>query len=191
MLTSERMLKMKEGTPCRVLADSLDKFTIGSIVYRVNHSGDCNQSCQFIDSRGVTNWMNPHELELFVGESGPTRDPETSSIARPVLEERKLGKISIELFDEGFPNAIMAVSEVMTWAAENKGYKPHDWKNLPEGRTAFLAAASRHRVKRHIQHVSGVAVEAQTDEESKLLHLAHEAFNVLAQLELALTGQLK
>lgn len=186
MLTGEQMLKMAEGTLCRVLSDALGKFDVGSLVSRVHHTGDCRQSCHFKDSRGVTNWMNPFELELVVEE----RDAVTLGIARPVLEERKLGKISIELFDEGFPNAVMAVGEVMTWAAEHKGYKPHDWKNLPESRTAFLAAASRHRVKRHIQHVSGVPVEAQVDEESNLLHLAHEAFNVLAQLELAITNRL-
>ena len=70
MLTSEQMLEMVEGTRCRVLADSLGKFELGSIVSRVHHSGDCDQSCQFVDSRGVSNWMNPHELELVVEEAG-------------------------------------------------------------------------------------------------------------------------
>jgi len=186
MLTGEQVFEMAEGTQCRVLEDSLGKFVVGSIVKRVKNGSDCTQSCKFVDSRGVSNWMNAHELELVVEDTGPT----TLGILRPVLEERKLGKISIELFDEGFPNAVLAIGEVMTWAAEHKGYKPHDWKNLPEGRTAFLAAASRHRVKRHVQQVSGVPVEAQVDEESNLLHLAHEAFNVLAQLELAITNRL-
>ena len=36
----------------------------------------------------------------------------------------------------------------MTWAAENKGYKPNDWKNLPDSFMAFTGAAGRHRVKR-------------------------------------------
>lgn len=72
MLTSEQMLKMAEGTLCRVLSDALGKFDVGSLVSRVHHSGDCRQSCHFKDSRGVTNWMNPFELELVVEESGPT-----------------------------------------------------------------------------------------------------------------------
>ena len=115
---------------------------------------------------------------------------ETSiSIARPILEERKIGKVQMELFDEGFPNAVMEVAKVMTWAAENKGYKPHDWKNLPNAAEAFPAAASRHRVKGLIQKVAGVSAESRVDEESAILHKAHEAFNVLAELELMLTGK--
>lgn len=114
-----------------------------------------------------------------------------SSIARPILEERKLGKVKMELFDEGFPNAVMEVAKVMGWAAENKGYKPHDWVNLPDAESSFPAAASRHRVKGLIQKVSGVAVSDRVDEESAILHKAHEAFNVLAELELMVRGKIK
>jgi hypothetical protein len=113
------------------------------------------------------------------------------TIARPVLEERKLGKVQMELFDEGFPNAVMEVAKVMTWASENKGYKPHDWVNLPDAENSFPAAASRHRVKGLIQKVSGFSVSERVDEESAILHKAHEAFNVLAELELMLRGKIK
>lgn len=113
------------------------------------------------------------------------------SIERPILEERKLGKVKMELFDEGFPNAVLEVAKVMTWAAENKGYKPHDWKNLPNADTEFSAAASRHKLKALIQKVEGVPALERTDEESYIVHLAHTAFNVLAELELVLTGKIK
>lgn len=113
------------------------------------------------------------------------------TIARPILEERKIGKVQMELFDEGFPNAVLEVARVMTWAAENKGYKPHDWKLLPDADTQFSAAASRHKVKSFIQKVEGVPALQRTDEESKIVHLAHTAFNVLAELELVLTGVIK
>lgn len=177
-LTPEQLLNLPMGTPARHIES-------GDTVYRYPLGIDDTVSVYFTANPG----------EDYDGSFYETAELEVDytfhqSIARPVLEERKLGKISIELFDEGFPNAVLAIGEVMTWAAEHKGYKPHDWKNLPEARTAFLAAASRHRVKRHIQHVTGVPVEAQTDEESNLLHLAHEAFNVLAQLELAITNRL-
>lgn len=116
---------------------------------------------------------------------------ESSVIARPVLEERKIGKVQMDLFDSGFPNAITEVAKVMTWAAENKGYKPHDWKGLPNAETEFSAAASRHRVKGFIQKAEGIAAIDRTDEESNIVHLAHTAFNILAELELVLIGKIK
>jgi hypothetical protein len=134
------------------------------------------------------------------GETGPEAFYENElellsvsqdSIARPILEERKVGKVQMDLFDSGFPNAINEVAKVMTWAAENKGYKPHDWKGLPNPETEFSAAASRHRVKGFIQKAEGVAAINRTDEESNIVHLAHAAFNVLAELELVLTGKIK
>ena len=138
-----------------------------------------------MSDKGTTNIMRAEEVELY-------EEPRVcGTIARPVLGERKVGKIAIELFDHGFPNAVMAVAEVMTWAAEHKGYKPHDWKNLPNADTAFDAAGSRHRVKRNIQRAAGDYHIDCVDEESHLLHLAHEAFNVLAQLELVITNRIK
>lgn len=114
-----------------------------------------------------------------------------TGIARPILTERKVGKVQMDLFDSGFPNAITEVAKVMTWAAENKGYKPHDWKTLPNAETEFSAAASRHRVKGFIQKAEGIAAIDRTDEESNIVHLAHTAFNILAELELVLTGSIK
>lgn len=126
-------------------------------------------------------------FELHLG----TKVEPNESIARPILEERKVGKVQMDLFDEGFANAVFEVAKVMTWAAENKGYKPHDWVNLPDAESSFQAAASRHRVKGLIQKVSGVAVTDRVDEESAILHKAHEAFNVLAELELMMRGKIK
>ena len=115
----------------------------------------------------------------------------TDSIARPILAERKVGKVKMQLFDEGFPNAVMEIARVMTWAEENKGYKPNDFKNLPNADVEFPAAASRHRVKGFMQKADGVAPIDRVDEESGIVHLAHAAFNVLSELELILTGKIK
>lgn len=134
-----------------------------------------------VDINGDHEYFNEDELELLTFDT----------IARPVLEERKVGKVQMDLFDQGFPNAVFEVAKVMTWAAENKGYKPHDWVNLPDAESSFPAAASRHRVKGLIQKVSGVAVNERVDEESAILHKAHEAFNVLAELELMVRGKIK
>lgn len=108
---------------------------------------------------------------------------EKFGLYRPDLNTRKLGKVQMELVDTGFPNAMYAIAQVMTWAAENKGYKPNDWKNLPNSFMAFTGAAARHRVKR----LKG----EELDDESSLLHLAHEAFNVLALLETTLLEKMK
>lgn len=134
-----------------------------------------------VDINGDHEYFNEDELELLTFDT----------IARPVLEERKVGKVQMDLFDQGFPNAVFEVAKVMTWAAENKGYKPHDWKGLPNAETEFSAAASRHRVKGFIQKAEGVPAIERTDEESNIVHLAHTCFNCLAELELVLTGVIK
>ena len=99
------------------------------------------------------------------------------------LEARKNDKNQMELVDTGFPNALMVLGEVMTWAAKNKGYLANDWKDIPNPSMSLLGAASRHRNKR----LKG----EEFDDESGLPHLAHEVFNVLAQLELLMMGKLK
>lgn len=109
---------------------------------------------------------------------------------RPELGTRKIGKIRVELVDHGFPRALREVAKVMTWAQDAKGYKDHDWQNLPNAEVALEAAASRHRTD-HIEQrvVEGYTIERCVDHESGLLHKAHEAFGVLAQLELMLRGE--
>jgi len=131
--------------------------------------------------------------ENFFDILSKTKDEQVTieTIARPVLEERKVGKVKMQLFDEGFPNAIMEIAKVMTWAETAKGYQPNDFKNLPNAETEFSAAASRHRVKGFIQKAEGIAAIDRTDEESNIVHLAHAAFNILAELELVMTGKIK
>jgi hypothetical protein len=105
-------------------------------------------------------------------------------IFRPQLETRKVGKVRVELVDDGFPLALREVAKVMTWAQTAKGYKDHDWQNLPNWEQQLAAATSRHRTDLIIQRqVEGLEFEDCNDEESKLIHKAHEAFGVLAQLE--------
>ena len=113
------------------------------------------------------------------------------SIEKPILEERKKDKVRMELVDQGFPLALLELAKVMTWANENKGYKDHDWRNIPNAENAFKGAAARHRVKFDAQRSFGSEMLDCTDEESGIIHLAHEAFNVLALLELALVGKVK
>lgn len=112
-------------------------------------------------------------------------------VYRPNLEDRKKQKIPMHMVDDGFPNALQAIAEVMGWARDVKGYKLHDWKNLPNADTDFPSAAARHRQENSKQKALGWNAKQRTDHESNLLHKAHEAFNVLAELELIVTGVIK
>lgn len=191
MITTKELEVMPQNTPVKVV-NAYGEFDQGDIIYRKLSSMDGDVSFLFskrLNGEGKSEWMTGDEVEWLTEES-PAAVVACGTIARPVLEERKVGKIQIDLFDGGFPNAVMAVAEVMTWAAEHKGYKPHDWKNLPNPETEFSAAGSRHRVKHHIQRAENTPIAGCVDEESKLLHKAHEAFNVLAQLELMITGRI-
>lgn len=111
-------------------------------------------------------------------------------VYRPELDTRKIGKIRVELVDDGFPLALREVAKVMTWAQTAKGYKDHDWQNLPNAEIALAAAASRHRTDYIDQRViQGLPALECVDPESSLVHKAHEAFGVLSQLELLLRGK--
>ncbi|QNN99889.1 hypothetical protein phiPsa267_128 [Pseudomonas phage phiPsa267] len=130
-------------------------------------------------------------MALFQPEGSIIEKTEAAlGVFRPQLETRKIGKIRVELVDEGFPLALREVAHVMTWAQTAKGYKDHDWQNLPDAEVALAAAASRHRTD-HIKQrvVDRLDIDQCVDVESGLLHKAHEAFGVLAQLELMLRGK--
>ena len=126
------------------------------------------------------------EGDLILVNKPAIKDGEFSA-----LDKRKNGKIRMELVDQGFPLALMELGRVMTWANENKGYKDHDWKQLPDAENGFKGAAARHRVNFDAQRAFGNEMLDCVDEESGIIHLAHEAFNVLALLELALAGKVK
>lgn len=112
-------------------------------------------------------------------------------VYRPNLEERKVGKVGMHMVVDGFPRALREVAKVMTWAAEVKGYKLHDWRNLPNADVELPAAEYRHQNDSCIQKAEGVPAIERTDHESKLLHAAHKVFNGLAELELILAGVIK
>lgn len=117
---------------------------------------------------------------------------DTLGVYRPNLEDRKVGKVRVELVDHGFPLALREIAKVMTWAQTAKGYLDHDWQNLPNPEQGLGGATSRHCTDNIIQRmVEGKPAIECTDHESNILHKAHEAFGVLAQLELILRGIIK
>lgn len=79
---------------------------------------------------------------------------------------------------DGMPRAIMALAEVGTFGA--KKYTRNGWRTVPNGYQRYKAAQDRHRLASNTEAY---------DEESGCLHLAHEAWNALAKLELFLSGE--
>lgn len=134
---------------------------------------------------------NKDLFELSTEFSMKALEP-NNSIARPVLSERKVGKLRTDLFEQGFPLAIQEVCKALTWAKENKGYGDHDWQAIPDPEVCFSGAAARHRLKHNIQReVEQFEMLNCVDEESGIMHLCHQATNVLMELELALRGKIK
>lgn len=86
------------------------------------------------------------------------------------------GKPRVSLVLNGFPNALLAVSEVATYGA-NK-YTDNGWVSVPNGKQRYADAGYRHNLL--------AATGEERDVESGLLHKAHAAWNALAELELML-----
>jgi hypothetical protein len=86
------------------------------------------------------------------------------------------GKPQPLLIERDMANALAAVVEVATFGA--KKYSPGGWLQVADGFNRYSDAEARHRNKRHRGETH--------DDDSKLLHLQHEAWNALAKLELYL-----
>lgn len=199
-LTIEEMLVQGNREAAVVVSNGSHDLAIGTVLARKIDSMDDTDSVAYYHAND--GWGFFYEGEVGVVEvvdhkhtggvvrEQTTRPAEELGVYRPELETRKIGKIRVELVDEGFPLALREVANVMTWAQTAKGYKDHDWQNLPNAEVALAAAASRHRTD-HIKQrvVDGFDIDQCVDPESNLLHKAHEAFGVLAQLELMLRGK--
>ena len=185
--TNTKYSDISEGDIVQIACLSDEQISKWDCEYLIGKQGVVTKKSKSIHvntgSEGVlSEWcLQPENLrvvekaQLIIGNS--------EGVFNPSLETRKNGKIKTELLETGFPNAMLALAEVMTWAADYKDYKPNDWKEVPDAKNAFLAAAARHRIKR----LKG----ENCDNESGLPHLYHEAFNVMAQLELLITGKLE
>lgn len=82
------------------------------------------------------------------------------------------GKSDPCLLERGCPRALAAVNRVLDYGAEK--YAAHSWQGVEVAR--YDSAARRHRRARDLGE--------DHDYESGLLHLAHEAANLLFQLEM-------
>ena len=91
------------------------------------------------------------------------------------------GKVRMHLITGGMARAITEVAKVGTFGA-NK-YTDGGWVSVPNGFQRYEDAQQRHAAARHMGE--------QNDPESGLLHLAHEAWNAMAKLDLYLREQEK
>jgi hypothetical protein len=102
-------------------------------------------------------------------------DPDGLELSEPGAK-LDLGKIKAGLLED-FSRALWAVAEVATFGCEVKGYAEGGWQHVGDGINRYKHAKWRHLLKRKWELL---------DDESKLDHLKHQAWNALAELELFL-----
>ena len=94
------------------------------------------------------------------------------------------GKLDMTLLDD-MPRALAAVVEVMQWAITQKHPTPYDrssWLGVSADR--YRAAIGRHNNDAAKQaSIDGAPARFQRDEETRLLHLAHQACSAMMALE--------
>lgn len=102
-------------------------------------------------------------------------DPYGKNFSEPGSKGDK-GKNRLGLVLGDFARALEQVGLVGTGGAEK--YSPHGWLSVDNGIERYTDAMLRHVIK----HCKGERV----DDDTKLLHLAHAAWNILAVCELEL-----
>ena len=89
-------------------------------------------------------------------------------------------KVDLTLITEDMPRALIEIAKVSMFGL-SKGYSRGGWLSVPNGIRRYKAAQMRHGLK--------PSMGEEHDLESKLSHLAHEAWNAMAKLELYLRSQ--
>lgn len=89
------------------------------------------------------------------------------------------GKVRMHLITGGMARAITEVAKVGTMGAAK--YTDGGWVHVPDGFRRYEDAQQRHAASRHMGE--------ENDSESGLCHLAHEAWNALAKLDLFLRAK--
>lgn len=117
---------------------------------------------------------NTSYFEPVLDEEAP-RDPNGIDQHAPGAK-LDAGKLRPDMVLGGFVNALACVARVGTDGAAK--YSDGGWREVPNGFARYGEAELRHRMRRQAGEV--------LDPESNSLHLAHEAWNALAKLELFL-----
>ena len=107
-------------------------------------------------------------------QQAPERDPHGLPPDTPGAK-LDADKLRVDLVLDSFSLALIEVAKVAGYGARK--YSEGGWQHVEQGEQRYRVAAGRHRLKR---------VRETHDPDSGILHLAHEAWNVLAELELVL-----
>lgn len=152
----------------------------------------CNGEPETETGKKIAEYIkNVYDKSGIFGEESLTLPEKELGTYRPVLEERKIGKVPMHMVIDGFPLALNHIAEIMGWANDVKGYKLHDWRNLPDASTAFPSANYRHMIENSKQKANGLNAIERVDHESSKLHIGHQIFNLLSELELILMEKIK
>jgi len=116
------------------------------------------------NGRTLEEWMSPAD--------------ETPSLHVPGAKD-DVGKPPVDLLYSSFPRALLELARVAGDGA--KKYTKDGWLHVEDGEHRYASAAGRHALKRWI--------DGEKDLESGHWHLAHQAWNILAVLELKLRGE--
>lgn len=120
--------------------------------------------------------INPSKCDYYVASTiSAEQDPTGRDPGEPGAK-LDANKPRISLVINGFPRALWAIAEVATFGASK--YSDGGWQSVPNGQERYFDAELRHMLKK--------AMGEEIDTDSNLLHLAQEAWNSLAKLELYL-----
>lgn len=95
------------------------------------------------------------------------------------------GKVRMSLMTRGFARALYEVAKIATFGAEK--YTPDGWMHVPDGYNRYADAQQRHQNAHDRGEIYGV--DEVNGRKVELMHLAQEAWNSLAKLELFLLEQ--
>ena len=91
------------------------------------------------------------------------------------------GKVRVGLVLKDFADALYLVASVATYGEEKYG-SPSGWKEVDDALNRYNDAKGRHMLEALIDPDSA-------DPESGIIHMAHEAWNSLATLQLHIEGK--
>lgn len=125
--------------------------------------------------RYPNDWFIAMPPELSVTElAQELHVKEVEALQAPINNQQfkaDAGKLRPSLLFDGMPNALLAVTAVLSYGAQK--YEAHSWKGVDMAR--YEDAKERHNLDRRTGE--------EYDAESDLLHLSHEACNILFLLE--------
>jgi Domain of unknown function (DUF5664) len=95
------------------------------------------------------------------------------------------GKAKPDLLFMGFARSLRLVQATLEYGAQK--YEEHSWRQVPNGEDRYFRAGERHHQERLIGAAGQFTPTIEfCDHESGLPHIAHEVFNLLCLMELAL-----